>query len=264
MHRIFKKNQILTMHIIYVVIMSEQHFTLAFKFCVVGLSARYPADFSCVFSVHIIPICTADYVRSNISLFQQANIVLTQLEIPIDTVEYVMSEGKKHNCITILNPAPVAELNPEIFKNIDIITPNEHELEKMTGINTVDDDGCRDAAKKLLSLGVKSVIVTRGEKGIFFINDSEEFFIAANKVLAVDTTAAGDAFLGGFASSLDLGGTIRESIDIGQKVAAYAIQQRGAQQSFPDRQYFLYFRSSASASHRLSILTLSLLPSFQL
>ena len=136
---------------------------------------------------------TKAYIQSLESLLEEADIVLAQLEIPLDGVYYIMKRAYERGKITILNPAPAPEAIPEdVYPCLHYITPNETELQKLTGhpISTVEDASV--AAKLLLEKGVANVIVTLGEKGALLRNREVETLYAAPEVPVVDTTAAGD------------------------------------------------------------------------
>lgn len=172
-------------------------------------------------------------IVSKSDLFFTTSVVLTQLEIPIDTVVQSAKLTRQNNAIFILNPAPAASLPESIFPLIDFITPNENELELLSGVTTSDDSSIKLAAEKLLKKGIKNVIVTLGSRGSMLINDSTAKHFPANKVKVVDSTAAGDAFNGAFASSISEGHSIEEAIEFANKVASIAVTRMGAQSSMP-------------------------------
>jgi len=172
-------------------------------------------------------------IISKSELFLNTAVVLTQLEIPIDTVVQSAKLARKNNAIFILNPAPAASLPEDILPLIDFITPNENELELLSGVTTNDDSSIKLAAEKLLKKGIKNVIVTLGDRGSMLINESTIKHFPVSKVKVVDSTAAGDAFNGALASSLSEGHSIEESIEFANKVASIAVTRMGAQSSMP-------------------------------
>lgn len=174
-----------------------------------------------------------DYIDRHMDIIKEADVIVTQLEIPIDTVSYVLELAKKFNKTTILNPAPAAELGDEIIKNTDILIPNETELALITNINTDTTKGIEEAGKKLFEKGVKSLIVTLGSKGSMCMNKEKTEFFKAYKVKAIDTTAAGDSFIGGFVTKLENKDNMGEAIEFGTKVSAIAVTRKGAQTSIP-------------------------------
>lgn len=173
-----------------------------------------------------------DYVDRNIDVIKECDIVVAQLEIPLETVEYVFKKAKEFGKMTILNPAPATKLSDEIIKNSDLIIPNESELGLLANMDTTTDEGIEKASKKLLDMGVSDLIVTLGSKGSLHINNSLKEYHKAYKVKAIDTTAAGDSFIGGFISKLENNG-IYEAIEYATKVSAIVVTRMGAQTSIP-------------------------------
>jgi len=130
------------------------------------------------------------------------SLLLLQLEIPIPTVLHAAQYAKQHGIRVILNPAPAQPLPDELISLIDFIIPNETELSLLTGLEVKDISSTEQAAKALLNRGAKNVIVTLGEKGALLVSSKQVTKVDTYKVDVVDTTAAGDAFIGGFASYL--------------------------------------------------------------
>ena len=180
--------------------------------------------------------CDIKYIEKNIDIIEKSDIVLLQMEIPIETVEYVITVSKNLKKQVILNPAPAPDsLSDEVLSNIDILTPNETELEKISGKNVKTVEDAIEASKSLLSRGVKNIIATLGEKGALLVNKDEVKEFKALKVDAVDTTAAGDSFNGAVAVYLSEGHTISEAIEFANKVSSIAVTRKGAQTSIPER-----------------------------
>lgn len=180
--------------------------------------------------------CDIKYIEKNIDIIEKSDIVLLQMEIPIETVEYVITVSKNLKKQVILNPAPAPDsLTDEVLRNIDILTPNETELEKISGKNVKTVEDAIEASKSLLSRGVKNIIATLGEKGALLVNKDEVKEFKALKVDAVDTTAAGDSFNGAMAVYLSEGHTISEAIEFANKVSSIAVTRKGAQTSIPER-----------------------------
>lgn len=165
--------------------------------------------------------------------FEGADIVLTQLETPLDTVEYLASKCKENGLSFIINPAPANKLSDETLKGLFLITPNETETKILTGIEVSDEASAETAAKALIQKGIQNVIITMGSSGAFFLNDQEHFLVPAPKVQAVDTTAAGDVFNGAIAVCLAEGKPWKESIAYANKAAAISVTKMGAQASAP-------------------------------
>tara|TARA_B100000809_G_scaffold152662_2_gene150023 strand:+ start:2055 stop:2969 length:915 start_codon:yes stop_codon:yes gene_type:complete len=163
-----------------------------------------------------------------------ADVVLIQLEIPLDVVHYCLKICKKHGVKTILNPAPAKPLSDEILSLVDIITPNESEIQILTGINPNQESEIQNAAAHLLEKVNDTVIVTLGDKGVYYLSkNGAKGFVATTKVKAVDTTAAGDVFNGYLATSIANGENIRTAITSANKAAAISVTRKGAQPSIP-------------------------------
>ncbi|MBU5313909.1 ribokinase [Tissierella carlieri] len=197
-------------------------------------------------NIIVIPGANGDvdkeYLQRHLIAFEKADIVVFQLEVPLETVKEGLKIARKLGKTTILNPAPAYELDDEIIENIDILIPNEHELERISKIKITDQDSILKAANKLLHKGIRQIIVTLGSKGVLYIDTRGHKFFEAYKVNVVDTTAAGDSFIGGFVSSYIENGNIERSIEMGQKTAALAIQKVGAQSSLPTKEEVDNFR----------------------
>lgn len=167
--------------------------------------------------------------------FAQAEIFLTQLEIPLETVnalaKRVAASGKK----LILNPAPARPLPDELLAHLFMITPNESEAEQLTGVRVCDAASAREAAILLRARGVEVVIITMGEKGAYLHEDSISELITAPAVHPVDTTAAGDTFNGALAVALSEGKPLQEAVKFANKCAAISVTREGAQAAIPYR-----------------------------
>lgn len=172
-------------------------------------------------------------IESKSLLFKEASVVLTQLEIPIETVLRVARLAKENDALFILNPAPAVQLPARLFPLIDFITPNESELELLSGIRITNDQSIEIAGRLLIDKGVKNVIVTLGEEGSVLITKSCKKQFSANKVQVVDSTAAGDAFNGALATSLADNHSIEEAIEFASKIASITVTRMGAQSSMP-------------------------------
>ncbi|KAF0336285.1 ribokinase [Pediococcus acidilactici] len=170
-----------------------------------------------------------------------ADLMVAQLETPVETTQFAFQMAKELGVKTILNPAPaVAKLPAELLKNTDVITPNETEVEILTGIAVTDEAAMLKAAQRLHDLGVATVIITLGNKGVFYDDGAQHGIVPAFKVQTVDTTAAGDTFLGALSSELnpDLS-NLKTAIEYGNKASSLAVQKMGAQPSIPTRKDIL-------------------------
>lgn len=163
------------------------------------------------------------------------DIVLLQLEIPIPTVEFAIKKCSENGAKVILNPAPAQKLNENIFKFLEIITPNETEAELLTGIKVTDLESAKHAAEVLHQKGVKNIIITLGSRGAYLYNTNTNLLISAPQVQAVDTTAAGDVFNGALAVALSEGNEMEQAINFACKAAAISVTRMGAQASAPLR-----------------------------
>ena len=176
---------------------------------------------------------TKEDIEKNIELIKNTDIVLLQLEIPLDVVEYILEKAKKYNKTTILNPAPADKLSNKIIKNVDYLVPNETELELLSGMKTSTEEEILEASKKMMDLGVKNLIVTMGKNGSLFVGKDKNFKVGIHKVEAVDPTAAGDSFIGGVIRILAEGKDIKEAMEFGARVGAITVTKEGAQSSLP-------------------------------
>ncbi len=172
-------------------------------------------------------------IEKQINLIKRSKIFLTQLEVPKDVTLHCLKTAKENGCITILNPAPASEISKEFYNNIDFFTPNETEAEFYTGIKITNDQEAKQAADKLLNLGIKKVIITLGEKGLFYSDGKEEIYLNAEAVKAIDTTGAGDAFNGGLAYGLSKEKPIKECLELANKVAGISTTKLGAGDAMP-------------------------------
>lgn len=168
------------------------------------------------------------------ALLAQVKVVICQLEVPLATVGYVLERARALGKVVILNPAPASEPLPaHWYPLIDYLIPNESEAAVLSGL-AVDSVATADAAANvLLSAGAGKVIVTLGAQGALFASGSQSAHFPTPPVQAVDTTAAGDTFVGGFAAALAAGRSEAEAIRFGQSAAAISVTRAGAQPSIP-------------------------------
>ena len=166
---------------------------------------------------------------------EPGDIFLTQLETPLEVVGYGLKKAKEKGLLTILNPAPADPAVSAWFSAVDIITPNESELEILGG------------AEKLLGQGIRQIILTQGGKGQALIDAAGRREFSCPKVKPVDTTAAGDTFCGGLAVELANGASIPEAMIFAGLAASLSVTRKGAQQSIPTREEVLAFARSLDA-----------------
>jgi ribokinase len=172
-------------------------------------------------------------IDGNWNLMKNRDIFLFQLEIPIDTVLYAMRKLKEMGKTIILDPAPAAPLPDEIYKYIDYITPNETEIEILTGVGIKGAEDIKAAGQWLINKGVKHVIAKVGKRGAYLVTGDDFVHIPGFEVNAVDTTAAGDSFNAGFAYALANDNDIRKSIIFANAVGAMSTTAVGAQSAMP-------------------------------
>jgi ribokinase len=166
---------------------------------------------------------------------KSANILLMQLESPVETIKKAAGIAAQAGVKVILNPAPACPLDDSLLSSISIITPNESEAEILTGIAVNDIKDARVAASKLLEKGLDTVIITLGSKGALFQNSERSEIIAGFKVNAIDTTAAGDVFNGSLAVAIGEGMAMDSAVKFANAAAALSVTKLGAQPSAPFR-----------------------------
>lgn len=171
--------------------------------------------------------------------FSDCDAVLTQFETTAEAVFAAKDLAKKYHKPLILNPAPYIDVPRELFNGVDYVTPNETEAEQLTGIRVESLEDCRLAAEKLLEMGVGNVVITLGARGAFFMNREQECFVPALKVTAVETTGAGDAFNGGFATAIAEGMPIETALKFATCTAAISVTRYGSSPSMPYRHEIL-------------------------
>ncbi|CAH6636120.1 ribokinase [Pseudocitrobacter vendiensis] len=166
----------------------------------------------------------------------QADALLMQLESPLESVLLAAKIAHQHQTQVILNPAPARELSDELLALVDIITPNETEAEKLTGIRVENDDDAAKAAQALHAKGIDTVIITLGSRGVWASVKGEGQRVPGFKVQAIDTIAAGDTFNGALITALLEEKPLNEAIRFAHAAAAIAVTRKGAQPSVPWRE----------------------------
>eukprot|EP01122_Echinamoeba_exundans_P017548 TRINITY_DN935_c0_g1_i4.p1 TRINITY_DN935_c0_g1~~TRINITY_DN935_c0_g1_i4.p1 ORF type:complete len:181 (-),score=24.52 TRINITY_DN935_c0_g1_i4:22-564(-) len=164
-------------------------------------------------------------------------VLLTQLEINVDTTLAALKLARQHGVLTILNTAPAQALPDEIFAYADIVSPNETELETLSGRSVASSEDAVLAAREIIRRGAKQVVVTLGEKGSLLVDSQSSTFVPIEqKVSAIDTTGAGDCFLGCFAFFVAQGVPITECMRRANAAAGISVTRLGTQTSFPKRE----------------------------
>ena len=183
---------------------------------------------------------TPEDIEAHRDLLEECEIVILQLEIPMDTVLYAVKLARTLGKTVILDPAPVPEHFPEeLYQYVDIIKPNESELSRLTGIADTQNH-LEEAVQIVKDHGVKNVLVTLGGDGVYLDTENESpVHIPAKKVEVVDTTAAGDSFTAALAAMLLEGKTLKEAAEFANQVSAIVVTREGAQDSIPTLQEVL-------------------------
>lgn len=164
-----------------------------------------------------------------------AGYILIQLEIPIETVTRAIDIAYRHGVKAILNPAPVCDLPDSLISKLYLITPNETEAERLSGVQVESVDDARKAADSLMAKGVSNVIITLGSTGSLICTPEGKTLIGARKVDAVDTTAAGDVYNGALVTALAEGKSLGEAARFATYSASISVTRHGAQTSIPAR-----------------------------
>lgn len=188
-------------------------------------------------SIVVLPGANGTFSTTDIKkaegLIKEARLVILQLEISLESVIEGIRIARNHQVPVLLNPAPAVELPEEIYRGLDFIIPNETEAKILTGIDVVDEKSMKMASSILLSKGVKNVIITLGKNGAYAASNTLSLWIPPIDIIPVDTTAAGDAFIGGFAAAQIDSFSLEESVRFACCTGALATTKHGAQASLP-------------------------------
>ncbi|MDP5069410.1 MAG: ribokinase [Congregibacter sp.] len=192
-------------------------------------------------NMHLLP---AD-IDAAAERLQQCSMIILQLEIPLETVYAAIDFGNRHGIPVLLNPAPAStELDIDYACRCDYFVPNETELEILTGMPVGTEDEIAAAADSLLAKGLKNLIVTLGDKGALWMHDGQRQHITAPKVSAVDTTGAGDAFIGCFAAQLAAGIGAETALGLAVSYASHSVTGKGTQTSYATVDEFAEWQSA--------------------
>ena len=164
-----------------------------------------------------------------------SDVLILQLEVPIDASQRAAEIAKENNTMVLLNPAPAREIPDSFLRLVDVLIPNEIETEILSGMKTTTNDQAIEAARALTSKGISTVILTLGHRGALLLTDEIEKRVPGFAIKAVDTTAAGDAFCGALATSLAQGSTIEDAIWVANAAGALAVTKLGAEPSLPKK-----------------------------
>lgn len=169
-------------------------------------------------------------------VLNDVSIAVLQLEMDLEVTKAIIDILKMRSIPVILNPAPAQKLDHSVLQGLDYITPNESELNLLTGLPVSAHHEVVEAAKVLLNQGVQNVIVTLGDAGAYYLNQNESEFIEGYPANAIDTVAAGDSFNGALAVALTQGKTIREAVVFANKAGSITVTRAGAISSLPYRE----------------------------
>lgn len=182
---------------------------------------------------------TPELLAKSYPELEKCGLIVLQLEIPLETVYAAIDFAKEKGIMVLLNPAPASkELSIEKACLCDFFVPNETELSILTGMPTDTVDEVKAAAKVLLDKGLKNVIVTMGSKGSMWLSNEGQEMVPTQKVKAVDTTGAGDSFIGCFVENYGRNGEILAAMQEASKYAAMGVTRKGAQSSYATRAEF--------------------------
>lgn len=213
----------------------------------IGVDAEKPSGIAVIMvdestgqnSIVVVPgsnsALSIDDIKKAETEIKEADVMLVQLEIPLEVVEFSLKIAKGYGVKTILDPAPAQPLSDELLRLVDIITPNETEYQILIGIDPNNDDNdIKKAAAQLLTKVNDTAIITLGSKGVYYASkNGNEGIVPSIKADAIDTTAAGDVFNGYLAAFLADGKDFKEAIKLSNKAAAISVTRKGAQPSIP-------------------------------
>lgn len=202
-------------------------------------------------AIVVAPAANYDLLPQDISglhdLFAQADMIISQLEIPIESVAITLRLARETSTFSLLDAGPARTVAPELLANADMVSPNETEAEALTGIVVDSLDAARQSAKKLCAMGVEHVVLKLGARGCLYYGNGEELVVPAFAITAVDTTAAGDAFTG--ALGVAWGNMpLHDALRFANAAGALAATVEGAQPSIPTRAAVLHFLEERNAS----------------
>ncbi|EJO5346792.1 ribokinase [Clostridium botulinum] len=179
----------------------------------------------------------SEEIQKAFYVIEESEIVIAQFETPEHIILEAFKNAKKLGKTTILNPAPAKKIDENLLKYTDIIVPNETEAKVLTGVDVANLEDAKKSAEVFFSKGVKWVIITLGNRGAAVISKNQATIVPAYKVNAIDTTAAGDSFIGALSTKIDSKNitfkSLLEAVKFGNKVSSIVVQKKGAQPSIP-------------------------------
>ncbi len=188
-----------------------------------------------------------EHVDAAEALIAQSDIVMTQFEVPLETMARAMQLGRKHGAMTILNPAPGKTVQPELLAHVDLLTPNESETRILLGLTPDDPTPTLELARHLLDLGVQRIVVTRGKQGALIVTPEGSEEVPAIAVEALDVTGAGDSFNAALAVGLGEGMKLRDAVRQATYAGAYTTTHLGVINGLPMRAALEAFKRSTSS-----------------
>ena len=181
-------------------------------------------------------LLSAEDVMGALGQVEAGDIVLLQLEVPMATVDAVVDIAAAKGAKVVLNPAPAGVVSEKTLSKLYLITPNQTEVQTLTGVEVADEQSAELAAKALIAKGVSRVVITMGSIGAYLYENGVGEIIPARKVAAVDTTAAGDVYNGALCVALAEGQTLKNALAFATKASAISVTRAGAQPSVPTRE----------------------------
>lgn len=202
--------------------------------------AHIRVDSSAQNDIVVVPLANAQLSTAQIDaaladLAPTTSVLLTQLETPSDLTAHIAAQGRAHGMTVILDPAPAARLPAEVWRDVDIVTPNETEASIVSGIEVTDAASAERAGRWFLDQGVGAAVITLAEQGSCVVTADGVEIVPPLQVEAVDTTAAGDAYAGYLGAALAGGATLGEAVRLATAAGALTVTRQGASPSIPER-----------------------------
>jgi ribokinase len=195
---------------------------------------------------------TPQHVNAAEALIAQSDVVMTQLEVPLETMARAMELGRRHGAMTILNPAPAKPIQPYMLTHVDLLTPNETETRILQGLPPDDPTPTPELARRLLKMGVERIVVTRGNQGALIVTRDDLIEIPAVPIQAVDVTGAGDSFNAALAVGLGEGLSLSDAVRQATYAGAHTATHLGVIDGLPTRAELTTFKAQMQNTHEPS------------